>query len=500
MLGEREQSRALEAASRLAVLGWLVVLIGTARCSNRSGPVTSQAPATLRVGIGGLPQLSTQNGLRQLVANLSLEGLVNLTEDGRPRPFIAESWTTAPDGLSLSVRIRPKARFHDGTPVTASAIVPTLQANLPKAMGPAFDDIKQIVALDDARILFRLHRPSPLLIEALEMVVQKPDKGAAGTGAFVPAGPTSPRELTANDAYYLGRPAIRRIAMTPYPSVRAAWAELLRGNLDMLYEVNADALDSLQSSSDVSVFSFVRHYQYLIVFGSRAPVFKSAEVRRELNAAIDRDVLIREGLNGHGIPSSGPVPPRHWALDSRASKLAFDPKMAARLSGQRLRFRCLVPSDSVYERIALAVKRQLSAAGVDMQVEEATQEQIVEAGTKNDFEAILLDSISGPSIFRSYQRWHSGGPFGLKTINSAAIDGALDRVRHAASDDEYRSGVTAFQQAVVDAPPAIFLAWSERARAVSRRFDVPVQEDGRDILATLYQWRPRVDQRATNSN
>ena len=41
----------------------------------------------------------------------------------------------------------------------------------------------------------------------------------------------------------------------------------------MLYEVNADALDSLQSSSDVVVFSFVRHYQYLIIFGPHATCF-----------------------------------------------------------------------------------------------------------------------------------------------------------------------------------------------------------------------------------
>ena len=111
-----------------------------------------------------------------------------------------------------------------------------------------------------------------------------------------------------------------------------------------------------------------------------------------------------------------------------------------------------------------------------------------------------MDSISGPSLFRSYQRWHSGGPFNPKPLDSPLIDAALDRVRHAASDDEYRAGVTAFQQAIVDDPPAIFLAWGERARAVSRRFDVPVPDDGRDVLATLRVWRPAGDQRVASRN
>jgi hypothetical protein len=80
--------------------------------------------------------------------------------------------------------------------------------------------------------------------------------------------------------------------------------------------------------------------------------------------------------------------------------------------------------------------------------------------------------------------------FALKPIYSDAIDASLDRIRHARTDDEYRAGVTGFQQAIVDEPPAIFLVWGERARAVSRRFEVPTPEAGRDVLATLRLWRP----------
>ena len=103
---------------------------------------------------------------------------------------------------------------------------------------------------------------------------------------------------------------------------------------------------------------------------------------------------------------------------------------------------------------------------------------------------MLGDFISGPSIFRSYRHWYSKAASIHNPIGSPLIDAALDRIRHAASDDEYRAGVTAFQQAIVDEPPALFLAWGERARAVSRRFDVPAPETGRDVLATLRLWRP----------
>src|SRR5262249_42495919 len=57
------------------------------------------------------------------------------------------------------------------------------------------------------------------------------------------------------------------------------------------------------------------------------------------------------------------------------------------------------------------------------------------------------------------------------------------------SDEQYREGVADVQRAVVHDPPAIFLAWSRRARAVSRRFEVPA-EPNTDVLATLRLWRP----------
>jgi hypothetical protein len=86
--------------------------------------------------------------------------------------------------------------------------------------------------------------------------------------------------------------------------------------------------------------------------------------------------------------------------------------------------------------------------------------------------------------------WHSKGAANAGGLGSSVIDTAFDRLRHAKSEDEYRQRVAELQRAFVDDPPAIFLAWSERARAVSTRFAVPAPERGRDILATLRLWKP----------
>jgi len=75
--------------------------------------------------------------------------------------------------------------------------------------------------------------------------------------------------------------------------------------------------------------------------------------------------------------------------------------------------------------------------------------------------------------------------------NYASADAALDRIRYATTDDEIRAGVSALQRVLHDDPPAVFIAWDERSRAVSRRFVVP-DRPGYDVFTTtmLWQWKP----------
>jgi peptide/nickel transport system substrate-binding protein len=467
----------------------------TARCAQAPGPQENRlSPLTLTIGIGQLAAASEIDGVPQLKQILSREGLVNFSQDGRPKPALAEAWTTGIDGPSLTIRLRNNAKFHDGSPVDGATIVTILKDTLPGWMGPSFADIEQISAPSRNEVRIALRQPSPLLIEALESPIRKANGSA--TGPFRPAAADKP-ELVANNDYYLGKPAIDQIVIQRYASIRAAWAELLRNRVDMLYEVGPDALESLTGASETSVFTFVRHYQLLLIFNTSLPIFRNADVRRALNLAVNRDQLIADGLNGHGLASSGPIWPNYWAVDRSHSGFRFDPPNAAAiLKPAAIKFVCLVAPDA--ERVALVLKRQLEAVGVEMTLREVSLEDLGQAFLKRDFDAILADFISGPSFFRVYQAWHSQGSLRVN-VGNKNLDAALDRIRFSTDEDMYRRAVREFQDRVVQDPPAIFLAWSQRARAVNRRFDVHA-EPGRDILPTLRLWQPTNDLRYVNRN
>jgi peptide/nickel transport system substrate-binding protein len=510
MLLRRFSNRHLSIDPAFVITAAVAVVTCAAGCRRDAGTSNSTSSSTtpLRIGVAQLSTSNPSEGLRQLTQNQAVEALVRSTEDGKLQPLLAESWTVAPDGKSVNVRLRSGVKFHDGTVLTAEQVVKILPTTMRSYMGPVFTDVGEIQVTGDNSVTIRFLHPSPFLIEGLEAQIRKPGPAIIGTGPYV-IPPDSTSEMKANRNYYLGAPTIDQIHITNYQNARAAWAEMLRDRIDVLYEVGLDALDSMETSSNVSLFKFTRRFQYFVALNAKAPALKSPEVRRALNIAIDRAAIVSSVLGVHGLVSKGPVWERHWAFPAGWAPFEFNPQFSAKTfsaKGNRprgapvMRFTCLVPPDEVYERLALAVKQQLADVGVDMVVEEASIDHLVQAIRDGTFEAALSEGNSGPTLLRAYELWHSGGSFNPGGLGNATMDGAFDRVRKATSADDYRRAVLGVQQAFIDDPPAIFLGWSERARAISKRFIVPSAEPGRDILSTLRLWKPTSGPRQASRN
>ena len=60
--------------------------------------------------------------------------LVRSDADWNIKPYLATSWTTSADGLSVTFKLRTDAKFHDGKPVTSADVkfsIETQKANHP---------------------------------------------------------------------------------------------------------------------------------------------------------------------------------------------------------------------------------------------------------------------------------------------------------------------------------------------------------------------------------
>jgi peptide/nickel transport system substrate-binding protein len=471
---------------------FLVLGFGTARCNHTTGPIDSNVERpVLRLGVSNAPALSTERGVRQFILNLSSEGLLRVNQEGRLEAWLAEGWKQSADGLTLTIRLRDGVKFHDGTSVDAAAIVAILNDNLTKSLKYLADDVASISARGSRDIDIRFRRPSSMFADSLMDVQIVKDDTAVGTAGFM-ASASGAGTVAPFDDYYLGRPGLGGLTISSYRNARAAWADLLRDQIDMLYEVGTEAIEALQGARNISLYTFDRPYQYGAFLNTRNPKLRSPEVRQALNEAIDRAALVRAALGGHGTPSAGPVSPRHWAFTRNGDTFEFKPQSAIKKLGKPLELKCVTIAEAPFDQIALVVKQQLKAVGVDLDVEGVPMDQVVARLARDDFEIVLAEFASGWSLSRPYRYWHSHGTLNSIRFASEPVDLALDRMRHSVNDDEYRAAVAAFQQAVADDPPAMFLAWSERSRAISSRFDVQPQP-GRDVLSTLRLWHLSTD-------
>ncbi|HEY7291348.1 MAG TPA: ABC transporter substrate-binding protein [Vicinamibacterales bacterium] len=453
------------------------------------------------MGIGGLSSLSAERGVQQFISGLTVEGLFRVNQEGRLEAWLAKSSRLSSDGKQFTIELRPDVKFHDGSPVDATVVAAFLKENLPRALRTLNEDVESIAADNDREVTIRFKQPSTFIPDALfDLPLQK--AGASppiGTGPFKadtpPGSAKGTATMSAFEGYYLSQPIINRIDVKTYPSTRAAWAELLRDNIDMLYEVGSDMID-VTNDPRVALYTFDRPYQYVVLLNTKSPKLKSPEIRKALNEAIDRSVVIREGLAGHGTASNGPVSSHHWAFANTGETFNYEPELAAatlRKSGtQPLELKILTPSEAPYEHLAIIIQQQLQAVGVNVSISEVSAENLGSAISKPDFEAMLIDAASGWSLYRPYRWWHSKSTQNLTGFASSSVDSSLDRIRHAVSEADYKAGVASFIGSISNDPPAIFLAWGDRSRAVSRQFDTR-PEPGRDVLATLRLWRPTAD-------
>ncbi len=478
----------------------------------------------LTVGVPEGTIVSAALGAGQLASMLSVEGLTQVNGDGRVVPRVAERWEWENGGLTLRVFLRPKVKFHDGTSLTAAVAADVLRRVIAqpgnRALYPSVANVTAVRPEGELELVIELSQPSAFLLEDLSVALQLGKDN--GTGPYrVITRQGADITLDRFESYYLGVPSISRVVLRPSDALRTTWSSLLRGEVDMLMEVPPDSAEFVQNA-DVQIISFPHWYQFILAFNSATPTFKLPAVRRALNLAVDRESLIKNALKGYGTVASGPLWPGHWAYDNTVPGYAFDPAAATSLldaaglhpgsggagnaetgfPGARLRFTCLIPTKfSLLERMALELQRQMYDIGVDMQFEAVPILEYDARIREGKFDAVLVDMISGPSLGRPYIFWRSAkadkglNVFGYENDEAERLFQTLST---SMSEAAIRSTTRRLQRALLDDPPAVFLAWNQRARAVRREFRV-YQEPGRDPIPSLWRWTAITGQLQTAS-
>jgi peptide/nickel transport system substrate-binding protein len=497
----------------LAICG---LLVAAAACRSTTSTDLPGGPIHLTVGYPDPRLYAADAGIAVMVSQLEDERLMRLTLDGRFSSALAERWEQSPDGLTWRIYLRRDLRFHNGAPLDAAAVATSVRATMGAGARPGLRNVLSVEAPDPLQIIIHLSRPSRFVLDALSAVTirtTEATQGTTGPAKVVGAGPfriegqtKDSATLSAFPGYFRGKPPIDRVDIRPYKDARSAWSGLMRGEIDMLYEVTPDVRDFIEGSKATQVRSFLKPFVFSLGVNMRHPVLRQRAVRLALNQAVNRDDIVKIPFGGRGKPAASVIWPKYWAYDERVPAFPYAPSEARRLlddaglpvkpaqNGQmpsRFRFTCLlIQNDARFERIALLLQRQLIDVGIDMQLEAVPAATLMQRLGRGQYDAYLLTTNSA-DIDWVYIFWHSPQEGAPAIIDSGyqAADAALDRLSGARTDEEMRVATADLQRVMHDDPPVVPLCWSESSRAISGRFRVPGPVD-RDIWANVWQWQP----------
>lgn len=313
--------RRFVASLALAVAG-AVVLAGCSASNDSNG---ASADASLTFAI---PTTPTSFSPQDVGTGYDIEwmqpvydSLLRQLPNGDFEPFLAESWKYDASEKNLAIVLDDRARFADGTPVTADAVKANLEATR-DGTGPLTASLASIQAIDVSdreHLTLRLSTVQPDLLRSLAQsagMIANPS--ALGKRALTRSpegsGPyelDTERTVSGSDYYYTKRAGYwdKRLDL-PYSDIHIKVMTDQTAILNALQsgQVQAAPIDATNlpaaKSAGLKVVSYDAPGLVGIYFwdrdGKLNPAVGDVRVRRAIAHAIDRRALLRAVRDGRG--------------------------------------------------------------------------------------------------------------------------------------------------------------------------------------------------------
>ena len=162
---------------RIMSAGLVAVAMAAAGCGSSAGSSGTGKPVNTLVIANAVkvdtldPEANSVNESIWLDQNLYSRLLQPNATGTALLPDLASSWTISPNGLSYTFSLRPDAKFSNGSPVTASDVVYSIQRSRAFAGGWGFllTAVKTISAPSAHTVVITLSQPHAPLLADLAM-------------------------------------------------------------------------------------------------------------------------------------------------------------------------------------------------------------------------------------------------------------------------------------------------------------------------------------------
>jgi peptide/nickel transport system substrate-binding protein len=433
------------------------------------------------------------------VAQLVFSTLLNIGDDLRPQPMLAERLDN-PDPLTYIAVLRHGVKFHDGHEMTAKDVVFTYGQMIdPSFLSPfkgAFRSLKSVRALDGYTVEFKLKEAFtafPMQLAGLPAVIPAgsgPDFGEhpIGTGPykFVRYAVDDQLVLAPFTDYFNGPPKNAGIVIRVLPDDTMRGLELQKKSIDLVVnDLPPDIVHQFEGKGFALAKSPGLDYSYLGI-NMRDPVLADKHVRHAIGYAIDRHAIVEYLRRGLARPATGLIPSQAWAYDPDIFQFTYDPNRARQLLDEagykdpdgegplpRLRLSLKVGNAEEVRLQATVIQQQLREVGIDLDVRSYEFATMYADVINGNFQMFGLQWVGGamvdPDILRRVFHSTQTPPAGFNRghYSNPEVDRLLDLAGAATTEAERKRYYGEVQKIVADDAPYISI-WNRTNVAVAQ--------------------------------
>jgi peptide/nickel transport system substrate-binding protein len=283
--------------------------------------------------------------------------------EGNPpqlKPWLAQSHTVSPDGLTYEFKLRPGVKFHDGSEVTADDVVYSFQRvlTLGKAPAGAFKPVLKpanVTAPDKSTVRFVLdHAYAPFLAAVPIVMVVNPRQvkahetnndwgaawlasNAAGSGAYQ-LDPSTYRplervDLKRFDGHFMGwsdnPKAPKEVQILPTRETSTRVLALLKGSVDLTDSyLPTDQVERILKAKGVHIEKNTSMRVFVLRMNNKKPPLDNVNARKCIAHAFNYDGFINEILKGYAVRNPAPMPNNLWGYPKDVAGYDYDLKKA----------------------------------------------------------------------------------------------------------------------------------------------------------------------------
>jgi peptide/nickel transport system substrate-binding protein len=246
------------------------------------------------------------------------------------QPELAERWAVSEDGLTLTLTLRQGVMFHNGREMTADDVVANYEkTRVPETGGHMYQatlSVESVAATGPYEVQVKHKAPTPEMFDTISrMSIVAPEsfesltQSGIGTGPFqfVEWVPVDHMTLRRNEAYWdAERPYLDEVIIKPYNDQAAMQIALQSGSLQAA--IGIPYKDAERLSGELQIIPGQTGATWYTMYASaKQPPFDNQLLRKAMQYAINRQLIVDAVLFGYGEPVWTPWP---------KTSLAYDPK------------------------------------------------------------------------------------------------------------------------------------------------------------------------------